>query len=250
MQPTLAVENVRGWLHSVESAGTLDGPGIRRVLFLQGCPLECLYCHNPDAKPYRCGKETDSYTQLREIARNRDFLIRSGGGVTASGGEPLGQPEFVYSLFSGCREMGIHTALDTSGYLGGRAGDALLAVTDLVLLDIKHIRPDRYRELTGRNLEPTLTFARRLAARGVPVWIRHVLVPGYTDDPEALDELAEFVRGLGNVERVEVLPFHKMGEWKWAELGIHNPLVGTPEPSASSVEDARARLRRSGLPVF
>lgn len=250
MQPTSTLENVRGWLHSVESAGTLDGPGIRRVLFLQGCPLECLYCHNPDARPYRCGRETDSYTQLREIARNRDFLIRCGGGVTASGGEPLGQADFVHSLFAGCREMGIHTALDTSGYLGARASDALLRVTDLVLLDIKHIRPDRYRELTGRNLEPTLTFAHRLAARGVPVWIRHVLVPGYTDDPEALDALAGFVRGLGNVERVEVLPYHKMGEWKWVELGIENPLVDTPEPSEAAVDDARSRLRRSGLPVF
>jgi len=250
LSPTGTVENVRGWLHSVESTGTLDGPGIRRVLFLQGCPLECLYCHNPDSRPFRCGRETDSYTQLREIARNREFLIRAGGGVTASGGEPLGQPDFVRSLFTGCREMGLHTALDTSGYLGARADERLLSVTDLVLLDIKHIRPARYLELTGRELEPTLVFARRLAARGIPVWIRHVLVPGYTDDPEALDELAGFVHGLGNVERIEVLPYHKMGDWKWAELGVPNRLADTPEPTDEAVRDARDRLRRTGLPVF
>lgn len=244
------MKNVTGYIHSRESAGTLDGPGVRRVLFLQGCPLNCLYCHNPDARPFKCGYKTDAYSELREIAKNKDYLIKTGGGVTLSGGEPLSQPEFVKAIFEGCKLMGIHTTLDTSGFTGHRADDELLSFTDLVLLDIKHIRPGNYKELTGVKLEPTLEFARRLDEKKIPVWIRYVLVPGYTDNKEALAELADFVRTLGNVERVEILPYHKMGEYKWKELGVENKLEHIREPDAAMVAGARDVMSRSGVPVY
>jgi pyruvate formate lyase activating enzyme len=244
------MENPTGYIHSIESAGTLDGPGVRRVLFLQGCPLACLYCHNPDARPFRCGSCTDAWTELRAIAANRDFLQRTGGGVTLSGGEPLSQPDFVRVIFQGCKAMGIHTTLDTSGYTGHRADDVLLANTDLVLLDIKHMRPDVYRTLTGVDLQPTLDFARRLADLGKPVWLRYVLVPGYTDDMSAIGELATFVRSLGNVERVEILPYHRMGAWKWEQLGAQYPLKDIKEPSSDQIEHARIPFRQAGLTVY
>ncbi|TVR18764.1 MAG: pyruvate formate lyase-activating protein [Balneolaceae bacterium] len=244
------MENVTGFIHSRESAGTLDGPGIRRVLFLQGCPLNCLYCHNPDARPFKCGIKTDALTELREIARNKDFLIKTGGGVTLSGGEPLSQPEFVKAIFEGCKLMGIHTTLDTSGFTGHRADDELLSYTDLVLLDIKHIRPPDYKTLTGVKLQPTLEFAIRLSDKNIPVWIRHVLVPGYTDNTESLRELAEFVQTLRNVERVEILPYHKMGAYKWVELGLENQLADIPEPDENMIHRAKETLKTSGVPVY
>lgn len=244
------MKNVTGYIHSRESAGTLDGPGVRRILFLQGCPLNCLYCHNPDARPFKCGYKTDAYTELREIARNKEYLIKTGGGVTLSGGEPLSQPEFVKTIFEGCKMMGIHTALDTSGYTGHRADDELLSYTDLVLLDIKHIRAADYKTLTGVKLQPTLEFARRLSDKNIPVWIRHVLVPGYTDNKEAVSELAAFVSTLKNVERLEVLPYHKMADYKWQELGIENPLSDTPEPDEAMISRTKESLQKSGVPVF
>ncbi len=244
------MKNVTGYIHSRESAGTLDGPGVRRVLFLQGCPLNCLYCHNPDSRPFRCGYKTDAYTELREITKYKDYLIKTGGGVTLSGGEPLSQPEFVKTIFEGCKLMGIHTALDTSGFPGQRADDELLSYTDLVLLDIKHIRPHDYKILTGVKLEPTLEFARRLAENNISVWIRHVLVPGYTDNEESLNELAEFVRSLGNVERVEILPYHKMGEYKWKELDIENKLMNIQEPDSCMIAGAKNVLKKSGVMVL
>lgn len=244
------MKNPTGYVHSVESAGTLDGPGVRWVLFLQGCPLSCLYCHNPDAKAFCQGRQTDAFTELRAIAQNRDFLLKAGGGVTVSGGEPLAQPAFVKAIFEGCRMMGLHTALDTSGYLGRKADEELLALTDLVLLDIKFFREEGYRKLTGVSLAPTLEFARRLADMGKPVWLRYVLVPGLTDDLDAIADLADFVRSLGNVERVEVLPFHKMGEYKWKELGKTYELATTPEPTASDVMRTKETFERTGLLVF
>lgn len=244
------MKNVTGYIHSRESAGTLDGPGVRRVLFLQGCPLNCLYCHNPDARPFKCGYKTDAYTELREIARNKEYLIKTGGGVTLSGGEPLSQPEFVKTIFEGCKMMGIHTALDTSGYTGHRADDELLSYTDLVLLDIKHIRAADYKTLTGVKLQPTLEFARRLSDKNIPVWIRHVLVPGYTDNEEAVSELAAFVKTLQNVQRLEVLPYHKMADYKWQELGIENKLADTPEPDEAMIFRTKENLQKSGVPVF
>jgi pyruvate formate lyase activating enzyme len=244
------MDNVTGYIHSIESTGTLDGPGVRRVIFLQGCPLSCLYCHNPDARPYKCGIQTDSFTELRAIARNLDFLKATGGGVTLSGGEPLSQPEFVTSIFEGCKKMGLHTALDTSGYPGRRADERLLELTDLVLLDIKHICPDKYKELTGVDLQPTLDFAQRLSDLNKPVWLRYVLVPGYTDDSEDMAALAEFIKPMKNIERVEVLPFHTMGAYKWKQLGLEYKLEHTPEPDVELVANAKRTFGDVGLPVY
>lgn len=244
------MENAVGYIHSIETAGTVDGPGIRRILFLQGCPLNCLYCHNPDARPFKCGFKTDAFTELREIARNREFLLKTGGGVTLSGGEPLSQPEFVKAIFEGCKKMGIHTALDTSGFVGHRADDELLSFTDLVLLDIKHINPSSYQTLTGVKLQPTLDFARRLAALKKPVWLRYVLVPGYTDHEEDIAQLVDFVKDLGNIERVDILPFHKMGEFKWQRLGLDYKLLDTPEPSKEQVQFAKSSFKNAGLTVY
>ena len=244
------MKNPTGYIHSIESAGTLDGPGIRRVLFLSGCPLRCLYCHNPDTQKLKYGRLTDAFSELREIAKNRDMLIQMKGGVTLSGGEPLVQPEFVKAIFEGCKRMGIHTALDTSGFLNNKADDELLALTDLVLLDIKSFDAGEYKILTGRQLQPTLDFAKRLSDINKPVWLRYVLVPGYTDNMNAIGELALFAQKLGNVERVEVLPFHKMGEYKWKELGLNYQLYDTPEPDEKSVRQVRSTFEKAGLNTF
>lgn len=244
------MENVTGYLHSVETAGTLDGPGIRRVLFLNGCPLKCVYCHNPDTRRYKGGLKTDAFSELRSIARQRDMLISMKGGVTLSGGEPLWQPEFVKAIFEGSKMMGLHTALDTSGFVGHKADDELLSMTDLILLDIKHFDPEGYKRVTGVNLQPTLDFAERLAAMNKPVWLRFVLVPGYTDDMIAISKMAAFARCLGNVERVEVLPFHKMGEYKWEALQMDYELFDTDEPGAALIAETKTQFEKEGIPVY
>jgi pyruvate formate lyase activating enzyme len=244
------MNNPTGYIHSIESGGTVDGPGVRRILFLQGCPLACLYCHNPDARPFKQGRKTDAFTELREIARQKDFFRKTGGGVTISGGEPLCQPDFVKAIFDGCKRMGIHTALDTSGFTGHKADDELLSYTDLVLLDIKHSNPHDYKVLTGVKLQPTLDFANRLAAMNKPVWLRYVLVPGYTDQPEAIAALADFIRDMPNIERVEVLPYHKMGEYKYEALGVVNQLGEIAEPTSEQTQSARNIFREAGLTVY
>ncbi|TVR33475.1 MAG: pyruvate formate lyase-activating protein [Balneolaceae bacterium] len=244
------MKNPTGYIHSIESAGTLEGPGIRRVLFLSGCPLRCLYCHNPDTQKLKYGRFTDAFSELREIAKNRDMLIKMKGGVTLSGGEPLMQPQLVKAIFDGCKRMGLHTALDTSGFLNENADNELLALTDLVLLDIKSFDATEYKKLTGNRLQPTLDFAKRLSEMNKPVWLRYVLVPGYTDNMSAIGELALFAQSLGNVERVEVLPFHKMGEYKWKELGLTYRLYDTPEPDEETVEEARYLFKKAGLNTY
>lgn len=244
------MKNATGYIHSIETAGTLDGPGVRRVLFLSGCPLNCLYCHNPDARAYKGGTKTDAYTELAKIAKQRDILNKMGGGVTLSGGEPTCQPGFVKAVFEGCQLLGIHTALDTSGYLGTKVDDELLSYTDLVLLDIKSFDPKTYKMLTQVELQPTLDFAKRLSEMNKPVWLRYVLVPGLTDDMESLAQLADYVKMLGNIERVEVLPFHKMGEYKWRQLGLDYSLENTQEPTSEMVNAAKQRFQDAGLVVY
>jgi len=238
-----------GRVHSIETAGMLDGPGIRQVIFLTGCPLRCLYCHNPDTVCLGNGQLRSAGELLADLARRRAFL--RGGGLTVSGGEPLMQPGFVKALLAGAKELGLHTAVDTSGFLGARVDDELLALTDLWLLDIKSFTPATYKRVTGADVEPTLAFARRLAARKRPMWIRFVLVPGLTDAVENIEGIAAFVAGLGDaVERVEVLPFHKMGEAKWASSGLTYTLADTPPPTSEQVEKARVIFRGVGLNVF
>lgn len=236
---------IRGWMHSTEIGGAVDGPGVRYVLFLSGCMLRCQYCHNPDTWHLHQGKPTTSREVLRDISAYNKFLIH--GGVTLSGGEPLVQPDFTHAILRGCKEMGLHTALDTAGFLGRQADDYLLADVDLVLLDIKAFSETTYQNLTGVALQPTLDFARRLAAMSKPIWIRYVLVPGLTDRFDEIEGLAAFAKELGNIERVDVLPFHKMGEFKWGAAGRPYQLADTNPPSPELIERTRAVFRKHGL---
>ena len=226
---------VSGLVHSVETCGTVDGPGIRYIVFLSGCSLRCKYCHNPDTSFVRRGKAMTADEVLADIGCYAGFLKGSGGGVTLSGGDPLFQIEFSRAILSGCKKLGLHTALDTSGALGAAAEDDYLSLVDLVLLDIKAGVPATYRATTGGDLEPTLDFARRLSALGKKVWLRYVLVPGLTDGEEDIRRVAAFAASLGNVERVDVLPFHKIGAYKWKELGLKDPLAETFEPDSEAV---------------
>ncbi|SDH55762.1 pyruvate formate lyase activating enzyme [Lentzea fradiae] len=238
-----------GSVHSWDIATSVDGPGTRFVLFLSGCPLRCLYCHNPDTWHMRDGHRMTVDEVAAEMSKYVRFIKVAGGGMTISGGEPLLQPAFTAALFRRAKELGLHTALDTSGFLGARASDELLADTDLVLLDIKSWDPATYRRVTRGEVAPTLTFARRLADMGKPMWVRFVLVPGHTDDPANIEGIARFVSTLDTVERVEVLPFHKLGAPKYAALGIPFPLENTPTPDAELVRRVRSQFSDRGVPV-
>ncbi|NUP36069.1 MAG: pyruvate formate lyase-activating protein [Streptomyces sp.] len=239
-----------GRIHSWDLSTGVDGPGTRFVLFVSGCPLRCLYCANPDTWHLRDGREATADEVMAEIDKYRAFLSAAGGGVTVTGGEPLLQPAFTAAVLRRCKETGLHTALDTSGFLGARATDALLADTDLVLLDIKSFDVRTYRELTGGELTPTLEFARRLDRLGNRMWIRYVLVPGWTDSPDAVYGLARFLGGLGNVDRVDVLPFHKLGAAKYDALGIPFRLRNTPTPGPDLVGRVRDQFRELGLDAY
>ncbi|MER7758647.1 pyruvate formate-lyase-activating protein [Streptomyces sp. NPDC097619] len=237
-----------GSVHSWDLSTGVDGPGTRFVTFLSGCPLTCLYCHNPDTMKMRNGKRTSADDVIAEAAKYTRFIAASGGGATVSGGEPLLQPVFAGELLHRMKhELGLHTALDTSGFLGARATDALLRDVDLVLLDIKSWDRETYRKVTGRPLEPTLDFARRLADLGKEVHLRFVLVPGLTDARENVAGVARFAGSLGNVSRVDVLPFHKLGESKWEALGKEFTLHDTPSPSPEQVARAKAVFAAEGL---
>lgn len=238
--------NVEGYVHSVETGGCVDGPGMRFVVFLSGCSLRCLYCHNPDTWHRKDAKKMGVAHLLNEILLYSHYLKRTGGGVTATGGEPLSQPEFVTALFQGCKAMGLHTALDTNGYLGAHASDTLLEATDLVLLDIKAFDPATYKSLTGADLAPTLAFAQRLAETKKTTWLRYVLVPGVTDNLDSIAQLADYAKNL-NMAKVEVLPFHKMGEPKWDALHIPYKLKDTQPPSAELLAKVKAIFVDKGL---
>jgi pyruvate formate lyase activating enzyme len=244
---TTAPANRTGSIHSWDISTGTDGPGTRFVVFTSGCPLRCLYCQNPETWRMRDGHRTSVDELLAELTKYRRFIEVAGGGFTISGGEPLLQPHFVAELLHSVKEFGLHTALDTSGYLGARASDALLADTDLVLLDIKSWNPARYRKLTTVDLAPTLTFARRLSDMDKPMWIRYVLVPGLTDTPDDIDGLASFVSTLNTVERLEVLPFHKLGAAKYANMGLPFPLEHTPAPEPDLVRRVRDQFARHDI---
>lgn len=226
----------------------IDGPGVRYVAFLSGCPLRCLYCHNPDTASPTNGEARTAVSLVDEIRRQRHFLR----GVTLSGGEPLAQANFCKEVFRGVRELGLHTAIDTSGHLGDQVDDELLALTDLWLLDIKSSDSATHLHTTGVDREPARAFARRLAAANRPMWIRFVLVPGLTDAADNVAGVAEFAATLGpSVERVEVLPFHQMGRHKWDALGKVYQLSETPPATPEEAEAAREIFRQHGpWPVF
>lgn len=238
-----------GFLHSFTTGSTVDGPGVRLVAWTAGCQFRCLYCHNPDTWTMTNGIPVTVIRAIEELHKYRRGLKVMGGGFTLSGGEPLMQHRFAVKLFSAAHEMGIHTALDTNGHFGDYLTDTELESISLVLLDIKTWDPERHRRLTGMDVEPVLDFARRLAVRKRPVWLRFVLVPGLTDIREEIAQLADFVAGLGNVERVDVLPFHQMGQFKWKELGIPYALGDIEPPSPEELERVCSLFRSAGLTV-
>ncbi|MEO2216075.1 pyruvate formate-lyase-activating protein [Chromobacterium vaccinii] len=239
-----------GYLHSTESGAGVDGPGMRFVFFTSGCQFRCLYCHNPDTWKLHNGRQVTVEQALSEVASYARFL-KFAGGVTISGGEPLMQHEFVGELFHAIKQrFGLHTALDTQGFLHERVPDEWFDDVDLVMLDIKHSDPDQYQALTGQPLQPTLDFAQRLQRLGKKMWIRYVLVPGLTDGDADIERLADFIAALGEVvERVEVLPFHQLGKDKWAQLGMEYQLNDTPIPTAEQVAHARALFASRGMKV-
>lgn len=238
-----------GSLHSWELVTAVDGPGTRLTVFLAGCPLRCLYCHNPDTLEMRRGTDITADELLKKVSRYRGVFRATGGGLTLSGGEPLMQPAFVGRILRGAKEMGVHTTIDTSGFLGAAASDAMLDDIDLVLLDVKSGIPDTYTRVTGRELQPTLDFGRRLSDHGVAMWIRFVLVPGLTDARDNVETVADYVATLPTVARVEVLPFHQMGRDKWDALGMRYELGDTRPPTPELVERVRAQFRARGLEV-
>ncbi len=233
---------MQGYVHSIESFGTVDGPGIRMVVFLQGCPMRCLYCHNPDT--WKTGTGTlMSVEDLLERYESKKSFYRNGG-LTVTGGEPLLQIDFVTALFTEAKKRGIHTCLDTSGitFPTGRGADtgkfdALIRVTDLVMLDIKHIDDKAHIQLTSQSNLPVLSFARYLDDHGVSMWIRHVVVPGITDSPEALTRLGKYLATLHHIKVLDVLPYHTMGEVKYEALGLEYPLKGvSPLSKAEAIK--------------
>lgn len=233
---------VTGRVHSFESFGTVDGPGIRFVVFMQGCPLRCIYCHNRDTWDARAGREYTPEEIIEEMKKYMDYIKFSGGGITITGGEPTLQAEFVEEVFKRCKGLGVHTALDTSGFADIDKVEGLLSYTDLILLDIKQAVDEKHKAITGVGNEKIKKFAFYTAEKHIPVWIRYVLVPGYTDDEEDLKLAAEFIDKLDNVEKIEVLPYHGMGAYKWEKLGQEYPLINVKEPDREQVDRARRIL--------
>ncbi len=243
------MQDTMGYVHSVETGGTVDGPGLRYIVFTSGCPLRCLYCHNPDTLKLKAGNQSSAYELLKDISTYRTYFETGGGGLTVSGGEPMAQKEFLKTLLWGCNQMGVHTTVDTSGYLHANLDDETIDMADLYLLDIKSWVPETYKKVTGVEIGPTLEFAKRLEKMEKDVWIRFVLVPGLTDAPENVEGVAKFVSQLGNVKRVDVLPFHKMGEHKWQSMGKSYQLKDTREPTEEETEAAKETFRKYGLDV-
>ncbi|VIF88360.1 pyruvate formate-lyase activating enzyme [Clostridioides difficile] len=241
---------IKGKIHSIETFGTVDGPGIRYILFFQGCPLRCKYCHNRDTWDIKSGKEYTVDEIITDALKYTSFMEFSGGGITASGGESTLQPEFLSELFKKAKENDIHTCLDTSGFVDIETIDPVLDNTDLVLLDLKHMVEEKSIDLTGVGMDKALKLARHLESRNIPVWIRHVLVPGITDDVDNLEKLGQFVATLKNVERFELLPYHSMGIHKWENLGIDYELKDVPDATKEDVQKASEIISKFGVKVY
>lgn len=239
-----------GFIHSFTTGSTVDGPGVRVVGWTAGCHWRCLYCHNPDTWNMMNGMPVTLEHAIEELRKYRHGLKIMGGGFTLTGGEPLMQDRFAVRLFSALKKMGIHTALNTNGHLGERLSDEELEKIDLVILDIKTWDPEAHRKLTGKNVGPTLDFACRLAERKRPVWTRFVLVPGLTDNEEDISQIAAFTAALGNVERVDVLPFHQMGRYKWKDLKIDYTLENVEPPGYELIARTCEQFRAAGLKTF
>ena len=240
----------KGRIHSFETLGTVDGPGIRFVVFMQGCPLRCKYCHNPDTWDTTGGKEFTVDELFNEIKKYKTFMESSGGGVTFTGGDPLIQAGFLSQVAKLCKENGISVALDTSGAIINDNVKELYKYTDLVLLDIKSFDKDVYRDLTGVKLDPTLKTLDMLKEQDIDVWVRYVVVPDLTDDLESIKALSDYLDNYPNVKRIEPLEFHKMGEYKWEELGIPYSLGDTSEPEKELMRKVKEIFSTNGKNVI
>ncbi|MBQ7901895.1 MAG: pyruvate formate lyase-activating protein [Clostridia bacterium] len=232
---------MKGYIHSTESLGAVDGPGVRFVVFFQGCPLRCAYCHNPDTWELNVGNQMEADEILEKMLRNISFYRT--GGITATGGEPMMQMDFLTELFAKAKEKGVHTCLDTSGIAfnpnNTEKVDKLLEVTDLVMLDIKHIDEDKHIELTKQSGKNILEFAKYLNEKGKKMWIRHVIVPGITLDDDELSRLGQFLKNFDNVEKIETLPYHSLARHKYENMGMDYPMEGTPDATKEQAEYAK-----------
>ncbi|MCL2400447.1 MAG: pyruvate formate-lyase-activating protein [Defluviitaleaceae bacterium] len=232
-----------GYIHSIDTGGMVDGPGIRYVIFLSGCHLRCKYCHNPDTWKLKDGKPVTVEEAIKDVKKYSSYLKFSGGGVTITGGDPFVQSEFLIDLLAACKSYGIHTTVDTSGYAKREVAERALQYTDLLLLDIKSFNPDTFKNLTGVPINRTLEVLELSRDLKVPVWMRFVLVPGYTDNMDDIKKMADHLKLFDNVKKIDVLPFHKLGEYKWANLGIPYELADVQPPSKEVLEQARSILK-------
>jgi pyruvate formate lyase activating enzyme len=242
-------EGAFGYAHSYETSSRYDGPGLRVVLFLSGCLLRCTYCHNPDTWHLKDGTYVSAQQVLDRLASFASALRALDGGLTISGGEPMVQLAFTKRILAGAKKLGLHTAIETSGFLGDRADDSFLSVLDLVLLDIKSSDPATYKKVTARDLAPTLRFAERLAKMNKPVWVRFTLVPGHTDDPANVEGIAKFVAPMKNVEWVEIQPFHQLGAFKWKAMDLEYKHVDTQRPTPELMNRVFEQFRAAGCRV-
>jgi pyruvate formate lyase activating enzyme len=242
-------EGAFGYAHSYETSSRYDGPGLRVVLFLSGCLLRCTYCHNPDTWHLKDGTYVSAQQVLDRLGSFASALRALDGGLTISGGEPMVQLAFTKRILAGAKKMGLHTAIETSGFLGDRADESFLSVLDLVLLDIKSSDPTTYKKVTARDLAPTLRFAERLAKMNKPVWVRFTLVPGHTDDPANVEGIAKFVAPMKNVEWVEIQPFHQLGAFKWKAMNLEYKHVDTQRPTPELMNRVFEQFRAAGCRV-
>jgi pyruvate formate lyase activating enzyme len=238
-----------GYVHSYETSSRYDGPGLRAVLFMSGCLLRCTYCHNPDTWHLKDGTHISAQQVIDRLGQFAPALRALDGGLTISGGEPMVQLAFTKRILAGAKKMGLHTAIETSGFLGDGVDESYLSVLDLVLLDIKSSNPDTYKAVTARDLAPTLRFAERLAKMNKPVWVRFTLVPGHTDDPANVEGIAKFVAPMKNVEWVEVQPFHQLGSFKWKAMNLEYKHLNTPTPAPDLVNRVIEQFRAAGCRV-
>lgn len=237
------MEDLTGKIHSIETFGTVDGPGIRYVIFLQGCHLRCKYCHNRDTWDTTIGTPKKVSELVQDIQKYSDYIKFSKGGVTVTGGEPLLQPKFLIALFTELKKLGYHTALDTSGMFPLTPEvKQVLSLTDLVLLDIKHIDDKKCKDLVGFSNKLELEFANYLSENGIKMWIRQVIIPGITDDENDLIRLKEFLQTLKTVEKIELNPYHTLGVYKWEDLGLEYPLKGVRQANTEDIERAKRIL--------
>jgi pyruvate formate lyase activating enzyme len=239
-----------GFVHSFTTGSAVDGPGVRVVAWMAGCQFRCKYWHNPDTWKMSNGMPVPVSRAVEVLSQYKHDLAVARGGITISGGEPLMQPRFVLNVFAAAKKLGVHTALDSNGFLGERLTDEDLGLIDLVLLDLKAMTPDLHKRLTKMDNAPVHAFARRLAEQKRPIWVRFVLVPGWTDDMAEVGRIASFAAELGNVQRVDVLPFHQMGRFKWEKLGIDYELKDTQPPSRETVAEAVGKFRAAGLKAY